>query len=90
MTPQQYEQYLRRIAGDVRFLSYRAGAPHLIRGGLFLVILLPFLLIIAIGFFIEVGNQLHLIKPLPKPVHPTNERWQPNHQTPKTESTHYR
>ena len=90
MTPQQYVQYLRRIAGDVRFLSHRAGAPHPISGGFFLVILLPFLLIVAIGFFIEVGIQLHLIKPVPKPVRPTEESWQPNHQTPKTESAHYR
>jgi hypothetical protein len=69
MTPQQQnDQYLRNLARDVRFLKYRAGAPHPITGGIFLVMLLPFLLIAVIGFFIEVGIQFHLIKPVPKHV----------------------
>jgi hypothetical protein len=89
MRPEQQNEYLRRIARDVRFLSYRHGANP-ITGGLFLMLLLPFLLIVAIGFFIELGIQLHLIKPVPKPLQPTEERWRPNRHAPKTESTHYR
>ena len=88
MTPQQHDEYLRRIARDVRFLSYRHGA-HPITGGLFLVLLLPFLLIVAIGFFVEVGIQLHLIKPVPKPVRPTEELWRSNRAS-KSRSTNYK
>jgi len=88
MTPQQHDEYLRRIARDVRFLSYRHGANP-ITGGLFLILLLPFLLIVAIGFFIEVGIQLHLIKPVPKPVRRTEEVWRSNRAS-KSQSTNYK
>jgi hypothetical protein len=88
MTPQQNEQYLRRIARDVRFLSYRAGAPHPIAGGIFLMMLIPFLLIAAVGFVIEVGIQFHWIKPVPvpkAPVSPSQTYWQ---SVPLLRSTH--
>jgi hypothetical protein len=79
MTPQQEnDQYLRNLARDVRFLKYRASAPHPITGGIFLVMLLPFLLIAVIGFFIEVGIQFHLIKPVPKHAQKREEFWQPS------------
>ena len=90
MTPQQHDEYLRRIARDVRFLSYRAGGPHPIPRGIFLLMLLPFLLVVAIGFVIEVGVQFHLIKSVPKPMQPTEETWRPNNHSPKPQSTNYR
>jgi hypothetical protein len=102
MTPERNEQYLRRIARDVRFLSYRAGAPHPIAGGIFLMMLIPFLLIAAVGFVIEVGIQFHWIKPIPvpqAPVSPTQTYWQsvpllrstqpaPQHDSIQSDSTH--
>ena len=82
MTPQQQnDQYLRNLARDVRFLKYRAGAPHPIMGGIFLVMLLPFLLIAVIGFFIEVGIQFHLIKPVQKHAQTREEFWQPSQRS---------
>jgi hypothetical protein len=77
MTPQQQnDRYLSELARDVRFLKYRAGAPHPITGGIFLVMLWPFLLIAVIGLFIELGIQFHFIKPVPKQPHKREESWQ--------------
>jgi hypothetical protein len=90
MTPKQHDEYLRRIARDVRFLSYRASGPHPIPGRIFLLMLVPFLLIVVIGFVIEVGIQFHLIKPVPKRVQPTEEPWQLNKHFPKPQSANYR
>ena len=57
------DDYLRRISEDTRFLAYRAGRPHplLVYG-----ILLPFgallLLLFAVTFVIEVGEQARIGK----------------------------
>jgi hypothetical protein len=76
MTPRPPDDpHLRNIARDVRFLSYRAGAPNPVSRWLFLAMLAPLVLIVAIGFFIEIAIQFHLIKPVPRHVHPTEERW---------------
>jgi|SRR6516225_4138411 hypothetical protein len=82
MTPQQQnDRYLRELVRDVRFLKYRARAPHPITGGIFLVVLLPFLLIALIGLFIEVGIQFHVIKPVPKHAQKREESWQPSQRS---------
>jgi hypothetical protein len=82
MTPQQQnDRYLRELARDARFLKYRAGAPHPITGGIFLIMLLPFLLIAVIGLFIEVGIQFHLIKPVAKHAQEREESWQPSQRS---------
>jgi hypothetical protein len=75
MTPQQNAEHLRNIIRDVRFLKYRAGAPHPITGWIFLAMLAPLLLIFVAGLSFEVGIQCHLMKPVPKRVPRTEEPW---------------
>jgi hypothetical protein len=61
-------QELKRIGRDVRWLTYRAGKPHPLTKSIFMIMLLPLLLIVVFGFVIELGIQLHLIQPVPKPA----------------------
>ena len=94
MTPEQNEQYLWRIARDVRLLSYRAGAPSPIGLWTFLSICASILLIGAITLIIESGIQFDVIKPVPKHAARADTYWQsvplllPTKQAPKSHSTH--
>jgi hypothetical protein len=93
MTPERNEKHLRSIARDLRFLSYRAGAPHPIGLWIFLAVCAPILLIGAVTLIIEIGIQFHFIQPVPKPAGHVDTYWQsvplllPNKQAPKPHST---
>jgi len=94
MTPEQNEQHLRRIARDVRFLSYRAGAPNPIGIWIFLAICAPILLIGALTFIAEIGIQFRFMKPVPMPARHVDTYWQSvplllsTKQAPQSRSTH--
>lgn len=93
MTPEPNEKYLHNIARDVRFLSYRAGAPNPIGLWIFLATCAPILLIGAVTLIIEIGIQFHFIKPVPKPATHVDTYWQsvplllPTKQAPKSHSS---
>ena len=57
------DQQLRNIARDVRFLTYKAGAPHPLARWLFLSMLAPLLLIFAVGFLVELAIQFNVFTP---------------------------
>ena len=93
MTPERNEKYMRSIARDVRFLSYRAGAPNPIGLWIFLAVCAPILLIGAVTLIIEIGIQFHFIQPVPKPAAHVDTYWQPvplllpTKQAPKSHSS---
>ena len=70
------DQRLRNIARDVRFLAYKAGAPHPITRWIFLAMLTPLFLIFVVGLIIQVTNLFTFTVPKRQPApttdpHPT-------------------
>jgi len=74
MTPSDpNQQQLRQIARHTRFLAYRAGAPNPITKSIFVALLVPFALIVILGFCFEVAVQFGFIKPAHKSDPPSEE-----------------
>ena len=67
------DQQLRNIARDVRFLTYKAGAPHPLARWLFLSMLAPLLLIFAAGFLVELAIQFNVFAPRHQPSQTANQ-----------------
>ena len=66
------DQQIRNIANDVRFPTYKAGAPHPLARWLFLSMLTPLLLIFAAGFLVELAIEFKLFTPKHQQSQTTN------------------